>query len=1328
MSAPTQLPLISLHSHTVYSLLDAASNIDDYIKWAIDHGAPAVGVTDHGYMIGLLELVTKCKKSGLTPLPGCELYVAPDAGYEFAGRKYQYYHITAWAVNEVGYRNLLKLGSLSFTESFSNGEKRVVSRFYQNKPRITFDELLHYNEGIVLASGCLIGALNKAWLSGEWAGALYNLNRLLEVYKDRFFIEILPHNCTHDFDRKQKKFVQNECTAFAPDGDIQKACNLKAIETARRFNIPLLMTVDSHFVYPHEKAKQDLLLQNGDPSGWKFWASYHMLTTHDAWAHWQANYGGDVENKKIFTEAVENNHLIASLAKGFDVKDRYHQPEILLPDDIKHSAATESEALKLLILRRIDEHKRMRWDDPVYVGRLQKELSVICDNGIINFSQYFLWLEEQQRWTREHSILSAPGRGSGAGSLVCYLLKITHLDPIKYKLPFERFLSMGRLTRGKTPDIDSDFSDRELLIAKLMDEYGDKIAQCSTHGSLKIRSAIKDACRAILGWNAQDPRVERVTKSVDMTPVGVSDRDFLLGYTDSDGQEHQGHLSENKILEVFFNEHQDVYKMALDLLGIPRNAGRHASAFFISDEPISSSVPTFNVSGVRCTQYTAAWAEKAGLIKFDLLRVNTLSFISDCLRLVQKRLGFKVWEETVRHNGQDFVVTKGELPLETLPMRDGRLLDVYTLPEEEGVFAQFDAGDTETIFQMSTPLLTGFGKRLKPRKIDDLSAAIALVRPGPLNAVIEKVGDEDLTMTEAYIRRRNGEMPVTYVHEGLKPILEDTYGVFVYQEQEQSLFADLAGYTPEEADHIRELIAKKKRQDMESALPEIRSRLASRGWSEAQIEVVISLLIASASYVFNCIDEDQLLRTRAGLKSIKEVVANGLVDEVATFDGHGIVFEKPSIGQRTGHKEVLEVELEDGSVIRATEDHRFLSNGTYMALKDIIAQGGSIDCSCECGSRVTANMKTLKIKSVKRLGARDVYDIEMPTNHNFVLDNGAIAHNCSHSASYAVVAYICAYLKHHYPLEWWTSVLKNCKIDDIKEKGYGRAVRDLLVMPHINGPTRSFELRDDGKIHAPFYLVDGVGDAVCSVISSEREARGDFLSFQDFFERTKSDIDARVVHNLILSGAFSLIETRSVKELVVWYHLLRRVSSLKTFGFGKKGSDLASAALKYLESGKQLQVPELFVDEVDLEAQRVAILPIYKMDVHSRFSSLFRNSGVLYDDSGVATAFDSSSGKNVRVIKTAQEGSEFIGKIVGWIGYVTDVSEFQYQDKRQKTRVTACKLQVVNDGESIECVLWPDQYAKLKVRPNRLVFAKGIIRESREPGKFSLSVSGIKQF
>ncbi len=1220
---PAKNQLSPLHTHTVYSVLDGASSIDEYLKWCKENGARGFGTTDHGWVIGALENYHKCKKAGLIPLPGCEFYVAPDKDYKFSGKPYDYYHVTVWATSEVGYRNLIKLASKAWQQDKLSGGKRkrdgadadrVVSMWggRQLKPRITFQELLDHHEGLVLGTGCLIGALNKAFLNGEFQGAERNLLKLLEVFKGRTFVEVMPHSCGWNYSREHKKFLQNtplsfdECKDFSPDGQLQVACNKKSIEVARKYDLPLLLTVDSHFVRPDQKRLQDVLLSTSD-DGWSFHESYHMYTTEMAWTAWQKIHGSDAEQKKIFQEACENNETLVDLAKDLVIHDEYRQPEPVIPVDILAKKLSPAEERKATLIRWVDHHGRMKWDEPLWVERLMMEISVICDNGIIDFSPYFIFLEDVYRWAAENSIFAAPGRGSGAGSLLCYCLKITSIDPMDWNLPFERFLSQARLERGKFPDLDCDFGSRDALIAFLRERFGDKMAQCSTLGTLKVKSAIKDACRAILSRNAQDPEIDALTKTIPNEPQGVASKDWLLGYTDQDGHVHEGHLAQNPALEQFFERYPLVRDAVVQLLGIPRSVGRHASAFLISDRPISESVPTCVISGYVCTQYQATasnnMVEKAGLIKFDFLRVNTLDDISNCIRLVQRKFGHKVWEERITFGGEEFRITRGDLAIDRLPMPDGRVLDIYELPEDPSVFEELSSGRTETVFQMNSSLMTGFTKRIRPRCIRDLSDIVALVRPGPLLASVGELDDEGrpLTMTEAYIARRNGKIPVRYAHPMMERHLSDTFGVAVYQEQIQAMFMDPegGGYSASDADYLRETLAKKKRQDMERELPKLRSRLKERGWTDTQAEVFVGLCISSSAYSFN----------------------------------------------------------------RA------------------------------------------------------------------------------HSASYGTVAYQCAFLKKNFPVEWFTAVLQNAKVEDIREKGYANLLMQdgLLELPTVNGPTDTF-LPEENRVKAPLYLIDRVGDVASKEIREKRGSEA-FKSLQDFVERVDPrKVNEGVIHNLILCDAFRNIEPgRSIESLIEEYQYLKKVSALK-IGEGKRGEALRAAIDLYkskeVQKGTRLwdlkiESPELYSDPLQIEVARCQAMPIYRMNVHKQFQQLLSlKSNLLYGEKEI-TVFDPTLGGDVRVYPTIEELSEdargYKGVRCAWAGLIQGSDTFQYTDKKTNKRVTALKLQIANDGEALEAILWPDLYVKLgNPKTNRIVIVFGFVKEAREPGKWSMSVQRLE--
>lgn len=1264
---PTNKQIVPLHTHSVFSVLDGVSTIEDYLKWCKDSGSPGMAITDHGYCIGALEVYDKAKKAGLVGIPGCEFYLIPDADYKFSGKAYDYYHVTVWAVTEKGYRNLLKLGSIAFGEDLVVSTKsvkedgvfrnktdefsRVVKKFGDVKPRITFDELLTHHEGLVLGSGCLIGSLSKCLMSGEKEGAERNLNRLLDVYKGRMFMEIMPHNCSSNYDRITKTIIKNECTSFAPDGDLQKAVNMGVIELAKKYNLPLIMSIDSHFVSPEGKGLQDAILQQGDPSGWIFAESYHMQSTTEAWNNWQKLHGNDETQRKIFAEAVDNTHQVVDMARGLIIKDEYKLPHINIPESITVNSSSPADALKVLIYQQIESHGRMKWEDEVWMKRLQMEMDVICDNGVQDFSKYFLFKEQWLQWARDNSLLTGAGRGSAAGSLLSYLLKITHIDPIKNNLPFERFLSPGRIKRGKWPDIDSDLASRDVLTAKIFETYGDHSAQCSTHGKVKVRSAVKDVHRFLVirpieraigkKYISEEEiskkqeelasarmEVNATTKGIALTPTGVDDYDFLMGYTDKEDNYHTGHLEQNSSLREFFNKFSnqdkshDMQNLVESMLGIPRSVGRHASAVLVSDRPISDSVPTCIVNGVLCTQYTANgdnYVEKAGLIKFDILTVNTLQDISNCIRQIQSRKGHKIWKETQVINKQEFIITKGELTIEQVPSPfDDSFLNIYELPERQEVFNMLSMGDTTSCFQVSTPLMTKWTTKMRPKSVSDIAALVALVRPGPLEALIQ---DGETTMAQAYVQRKNGNMPVSYIHPDMEQALKNDFGVAVYQENLQEMFSTILGYSPEEADYIRELIGKKKKQDMEKLLPELRKKLLEKGWNPEQTQLFIDMCIAAAKYSFNK----------------------------------------------------------------------------------------------------------------------------------------------SHALSYGYTAYMSAFLKYYYPVEWWTSVLQNCKVEEIRDKGYAKTISHLLVTPHVNGPMEYFEARTDGKVHSPLWLIDGVADASCGAIMEARHRIGrDFASLQDFFENVdKRAVNSGVMKKLILVGAFDLIEPgRRPEDLCEEYLYLKHISGSKSKkNEGKSGQELKDAVIEYRRSKGSLlkiseEVAKMTMSDIQIETERVRMLPIYKLDVHDGFRERL-NPYIMYSksdgsdniDGTVQYGLETTRGgytikqKPTAYISNKQENLELLynesedqNKVqAAWAGLIEDLSEFTYKDKKTGSNVSALKIQILNNGDSIECILWPSLRAEMKERKEKepaggeIVLCAGNLKPSFTPGKWSISANFIRE-
>jgi DNA polymerase-3 subunit alpha len=617
-------------------------------------------------------------------------------------------------------------------------------------------------------------------------------------------------------------FLRKECTEAAPSGDFQKSGNELIMKIARAHNIPILLTLDAHFVNKDQKMVQDLLLQNGrdEDSGLRFSTKYYQMNSDQAWEKWITLHGTNFASH--FQEGVESNHAIADMCEQIHLEKKYHLPEVSFPKEIVDISSSHEDKLKNLIYCLIDSNGRMN-ETEEYRNRLNKEIQVISDNGKINLLPYFLSLYEICEQARQLGIWIGAGRGSAGGCLLAYLLKITHIDPVKYNLSFERFLSSGRINRGKLPDIDIDFSEPDKIAEALKSKHGDKFVRICTTGTNKVKSAIRDVSRVILDTKFNENNklmVDKVCKTINNVPQGFSDLlKWLHGWDDEEGH-HAGELEINKTLYNFFDEHPSVQSLVEQIIGIPKSLGRHASAYCLSDVPINEIVPVCRIGEEECTQFTMEAVESMGLIKFDLLGLNTLKDIGNCVQLIKER-----------HSKE---------------------IDIYNIPEESIVFKEFCKGKTETIFQFNGPIPTKVCRQIKPKSIIDLAAITAACRPGTMYALMyDEQDDETTTLIDLWVKRRQGKKEVSYLHEDLKDILSNTHGIVLFQEQISAMFQKSCQYSPEQADEIREIIGKKKLDKMNEILPDIRKRLQDRGWDATQVSAFVSLCRSSSNYAFN---------------------------------------------------------------------------------------------------------------------------------------------------------------------------------------------------------------------------------------------------------------------------------------------------------------------------------------------------------------------------------------------------------------------------------------------------------------------------------------------
>jgi DNA polymerase-3 subunit alpha len=665
-----------LHVHTEFSMLDGAARLDEMVAKAVHDGQPAIGMTDHGNMYGTLEFYRECNKQGIKPIIGTEAYMAhdhrserptrrgrvDDSGGDTEGGRKLYYHLTLLAENEVGYRNLIQLSSLAFLEG------------YYYKPRIDWDLLERYHDGIIATTGCLGGHVLQALMQGDEKGAFDKAGRLQEIFgKDNLFVELQDHGL-----------------------QAQRDTNPKLVELAARIGAPLLATNDSHYTHREDHESHDALLcvQTGalitDPKRFKFEGQEHYLKT----AH---------EMRYLFRELPEacDNTLWVAERCQLDITFG----NALLPDfQIPAGFADDKAYLDQLAW----DGARQRWGDvlPDTVrDRVAYELKVINDMG---FASYFLITWDLIRYARECGIRVGPGRGSAAGCAVAYCLRITDLDPIKYDLLFERFLNPSRISM---PDIDMDFDSRyrDQMIRYAADRYGrDHVAQIITFGTIKARNAVRDAAR-VLGYPYGVG--DKIAKAM---PPLVMGRDTPLKYCFEQSEKYNDGYKAASELRAMYDSDTDVKRVvdvAKGLEGLKRSDGIHAAAVVITKEPVTHYLPIQRkpesgqdpAEAPVVTQYEMGGVESLGLLKMDFLGLRNLDVITDTQAMIRRS-------------------RDPEFDIDTIPLDDRLTFDLL------------GRGDTIGVFQLESPPMRQLLRAMNPNSFDDVGALIALYRPGPMGA------------------------------------------------------------------------------------------------------------------------------------------------------------------------------------------------------------------------------------------------------------------------------------------------------------------------------------------------------------------------------------------------------------------------------------------------------------------------------------------------------------------------------------------------------------------------------------------------------------------
>lgn len=749
---------VHLHVHTQYSLLDGAIRIPDLLDKCHEFGMDAVAITDHGAMFGALDFYLKAKKAGIKPIIGCEFYIAPTHRTE---RKQvggtNAFHIVLLAMNYTGYKNLMKLASTAQFEGF----------YY--KPRIDMEILAEHNEGLIALTACLHGQIPWLIKQNDMAAAEEKAREYLDIFGDRLYFELQENSIPE-----------------------QTIVNKGLLSLGKKMGVKVVATNDCHYLNQDESHAHEVLLciqtqrTINDPSRFRFSADEFFFKSPEIMKEMFAEY----------PEAITTSVEIAERCNLEIELDNYYFPIFPVPDSetlesmfskaCRDGLAERFEAMREVGTFSIEKERQ-------YKERLEMEIGVIIEMG---FSGYFLIVADFINWAHSQNIPVGPGRGSGAGSLAAYCMRITNIDPIPYGLIFERFLN---IERKSMPDFDIDFCQdrRGEVIDYVRDKYGgaEHVAQIITYGTMKARGVIRDVGRAL------DIPFADVDKIAKLVPE-------QLGMTLQKALREEPRLQDQADKDPKVDE---LLRVSKTLEGLARHTSTHAAGVVISPEPLVEYLPTFKGSNDETiTQYDMKHTEMTGLIKFDFLGLKTLTVIDKAIKHIKSDIGI-------------------DLDINTIPMDDLKTFKLLCSGDGLGVFQLESSGMRELLVKMA------------PEQFSDLIALVALYRPGPL----------DSGMVDTFVNTKHGRATANYPLPQIKSVLEETYGVIVYQEQVMKIANILANYSLGDADILRRAMGKKQPEVMEKEKEKFMAGARDNRIDEKKAEAIFDLMAKFAGYGFN---------------------------------------------------------------------------------------------------------------------------------------------------------------------------------------------------------------------------------------------------------------------------------------------------------------------------------------------------------------------------------------------------------------------------------------------------------------------------------------------
>jgi DNA polymerase III subunit alpha len=770
---------VHLHVHTEYSMLDGAARLKDLFATTAELRMPALAMTDHGNVFGAYDFYKQAKAAGVKPIIGMEAYLTPNThradrtrvrwnhgGDDDVSGAGAFTHMTLLAENTVGMHNLFRLSSRSSLEGF----------FY--KPRADRELLHDYAEGLIATTGCPSGEI-QTWLRiGNYENARSSAAEFRDIFgKDNFFLELMDHGLS-----------------------IETRVRDGLIKLGKDLGLPMIATNDLHYTKPEDADAHEVLLcvQSGktmaDPNRFKFDAKdFYLKSPAEMRSLWADKYE--------LREACDNTLLIAERCHVDFNESANYMPRFPVPDGETEQSWFVKE-VELGLLRRYPDGI-----PPEVRAQADYEVGVIVQMG---FPGYFLVVADFINWAKENGIRVGPGRGSGAGSMAAYAMRITDLDPLRHGLIFERFLNPDRVSM---PDFDVDFDERRRgeVIRYVTEKYGDdRVAQIVTYGTIKAKQAVKDAAR-VLGYPFA--MGDKVTK---VMPPPVMGKDVPLSKIFDSSHDRYGEGGEFRSLYEADPEVKRVVDTAQGLEGLKRQWGVHAAGVIMSSEPLLDVIPIMRreQDGAVITQFDYPSCEKLGLIKMDFLGLRNLTILDDAVDNIKANRNL-------------------DLVLEDLPLDDRPTYDLLS------------RGDTLGVFQLDGGPMRALLRSMRPDNFEDISAVIALYRPGPMGA----------NSHNEYADRKTGRKPVSPIHpelaEALQDLLGDTYGLIVYQEQVMAIAQHLAGYTLGAADLLRRAMGKKKKAELDAQYETFSSGMADKGYSAHAIKTLWDILLPFSDYAFN---------------------------------------------------------------------------------------------------------------------------------------------------------------------------------------------------------------------------------------------------------------------------------------------------------------------------------------------------------------------------------------------------------------------------------------------------------------------------------------------